>query len=171
MELQRVSKEILDQLISATNQLNGNRFSQSLEVLSGNTVGKHVRHIIEFFDLMMLGKEAGFVNYDQRSHDKVIETNAELAVEKMNSLKQEIESLDNDFSLTLKVNYCNDQSAQQTLKSSFFRELQYNIEHAIHHMAIIKIAISSSFKDVELPANFGVAYSTVRYQKELECAQ
>mgnify|MGYP005816513607 CR=1 FL=1 len=171
MELQRVSKEILDQLISVSNQLHNDRFSETLTVLSGNTVGKHIRHIIEFFDLMMMGKESGFVNYDKRSHDKVIETNSELAIEKMNSLKLEIESVKADFPLTLKVNYHADEACQQILKSSYFRELQYNIEHAIHHMAIVKIAITSSFKDVELPANFGVAYSTVRYQKELECAQ
>jgi len=57
------------------------------------------------------------------------------------------------------------------MNSSYFRELQYNIEHAIHHMAIIKIAIGACFTEVELPANFGVAYSTVRYQKQLACAQ
>lgn len=171
MELQRVSKEILNQLISISKQLSNHGFNQPLDVLSGNTVGKHIRHIIEFFDLMMMGRESGFVNYDQRSHDKVIETNSELAIEKMNSLKQEIESVEVDFAMSLQVNYNPNDPCEQTLRSSYFRELQYNIEHAIHHMAIISIAVKSSFKDVELPANFGVAYSTVRYQKELECAQ
>lgn len=131
MELQRVSKEILDQLIFASKQLHNDRFCQSLTVLSGNTIGKHVRHIIEFFDLVILGRESGFVNYDKRNHDQVIETNSELAIEKMNSLKQEIDSVHSDFALTLKVNYSANESCQQTLKSSYFRELQYNIEHAI----------------------------------------
>ncbi len=171
MELQRVSKEILDQLIFISHKLGDEGFSLPLDVLSGNTIGKHVRHIIEFFHLMMLGKESGFVNYDQRNHDKVIETNSQLAIEKMNVLKQEIDSVTTDFTLTLQVNYSTDNQGTETLKSSYFRELQYNIEHSIHHMAIIKIAINACFKSIQLPENFGVAYSTVRYQKEVECAQ
>ena len=171
MELQKVSKSILNQLIQVSEQFSGDQFSQPLEVLSGNTIGKHVRHIIEFFDLMMIGASSGFVNYDKRNHDKVIETNSQLAVDKMNSLITEIDAISEDFTLTLEVNYGALDTQQQSVKSSYFRELQYNIEHAIHHMAIIKIAISACFKEVELPPNFGVAYSTVRYQKELECAQ
>ena len=171
MELQRVSKEILDQLIFATQQLQDEEYSQPLDVLSKNTIGKHVRHILEFFDLMMLGKETGFINYDQRNHDKIIETNCQLAIEKMGSLKSEIESVNQDFPITLQVNYQPNPETEQVLKSSYFRELQYNIEHAIHHMAIIKIAIGASFRSIQLPDNFGVAYSTVRYQKELACAQ
>jgi len=171
MELQEVSKSILNQLIDVSKQLKGDQFSERLNVLSGNTIGKHVRHIIEFFDLMMLGSASGFVNYDQRSHDKVIESNSQLAIEKMNALKQEIDAITKDFPLTLQVNYGAEGGKNQTMNSSYFRELQYNIEHAIHHMAIIKIAIGACFKEVELPANFGVAYSTVRYQKQLACAQ
>lgn len=171
MELQKVSQSILNQLIVVSKQLPGDQFSQQLDVLSGNTIGKHIRHIIEFFDLMIIGADSGFVNYDQRSHDKVIETNHQLAIEKMNSLKQEIESVSEDFPLTLQVNYDADESKKQSVKSSYYRELQYNIEHAIHHMAIIKIALKTCFEEVELPDNFGVAYSTVRYQKKLECAQ
>jgi hypothetical protein len=51
------------------------------------------------------------------------------------------------------------------IKSSLERELAYNIEHAIHHMAIIKIALKTLFPKVKLADNFGVAYSTVRYQE------
>ena len=67
--------------------------------------------------------------------------------------------------LVLEVSYAETEEASVRINSSVERELAYNIEHAIHHMAIIKIAVNTVFPRVQLPQNFGVAYSTVRYQK------
>ena len=47
--------------------------------------------------------------------------------------------------------------------SSYSREILYAIEHAVHHMAILKIGVNLEFKKVTVPPNFGVAESTVRY--------
>jgi hypothetical protein len=44
------------------------------------------------------------------------------------------------------------------------RELLYNLEHAIHHMALIQVAVRQAFPALTLPAHFGVAYSTVQHQ-------
>ncbi len=166
MKLQQVSRSILDQLISISNQLKDDEFRAPLKVLSGNTIGKHIRHIIEFYDLMVLGTETGTVNYDKRGHDKVIEENRLMAIEKMNALKSELDNLSEDHDLILKANYDIKKEDPTIIKTSFFRELQYNIEHAIHHMAIIKIALISEFELVSIPEGFGIAYSTIKYEKE-----
>jgi hypothetical protein len=44
----------------------------------------------------------------------------------------------------------------------------YNLEHLIHHEALIKVAITS-MTEVAIPESFGVAPSTLQYRKE--CAQ
>lgn len=166
MQLRHISKDILDQLISASQLLSDEEFREPLEILSQNTIGKHIRHIIEFYDLMIVGNNSGEINYDLRSHDKVIEENRLLAIEKMNSLKIELEDIKVDQPLTLSANYDLNENKPELMKTSFFRELQYNIEHAIHHMAIIKIACKQAYSHLNLPENFGVAYSTIRYQSE-----
>lgn len=171
MQLKQVSARILDQLIQVSEQLKDQAFRQPLKVLSDNTIGKHIRHIIEFYDLMILGINSGEVNYDQRSHDRVIEENRLMAIEKMNALKLEIEKIEADSSLKLKANYSLDREEPVEITTSYFRELQYNIEHAIHHMAIIKIAILSEFESVQIPDGFGIAYSTIKYEKDKSCAQ
>ncbi|MFY0594013.1 hypothetical protein [Roseivirga sp.] len=171
MQLKEVSARILDQIIQVTKQLEDQAFRQPLKVLSDNTIGKHIRHIIEFYDLMILGINSGEVNYDQRSHDRVIEENRLLAIEKMNSLKIEIEKISADSTLTLKANYNSNKDEPFNIVTSYYRELQYNIEHAIHHMAIIKIAIKSEFSSVQIPEGFGIAYSTIKYEKDKTCAQ
>ena len=52
--------------------------------------------------------------------------------------------------------------------STYNREIVYNIEHAVHHMALIKVAL----KELEVEfvnEEFGVAYATVQYRRV--CAQ
>ena len=166
MQLHQVSKSILDQLITISDQLTDEEFRVPLKVLSDNSIGKHIRHIIEFYDLMVIGNQSGEVNYDKRSHDRVIEENRLMAIEKMNTLKSELANISKDHELILKANYSQDSDQPLEIKTSFFRELQYNIEHAIHHMAIIKIALLSSIEHVTIPEGFGIAYSTIKYEKE-----
>jgi len=52
------------------------------------------------------------------------------------------------------------------IKTNALRELAYNIEHAIHHMAIIKIGINEVSPYILLPSAFGVASSTIRHLKK-----
>ncbi len=168
MQQHTVSSEILSQLINVTNQLDDAHFSQPLSILSGNTFGKHVRHIIEFYNCLVDGYDSGIVNYDLRKHNLQIENSKQSAIEAMNEIFAAINKLE-DKSLVLNVDYNGSGNAQKTF-TSFNRELVYNIEHAIHHMAMLKIAIAESLSHVILPENFGVAYSTVRF-REAQCAQ
>ena len=54
------------------------------------------------------------------------------------------------------------------IESNYYRELMYNIEHCIHHQAIIKIALLHLGK-TEIVENFGIAKSTIEYRRQ--CAQ
>ncbi|NBP71028.1 MAG: hypothetical protein EBU52_20110, partial [Cytophagia bacterium] len=67
--------------------------------------------------------------------------------------------------LILEVGY--DMSANDfvTIESNFMRELVYNIEHAVHHMAIMKIGIKEVAPYIQLPFDFGVAASTIRHKE------
>jgi hypothetical protein len=56
------------------------------------------------------------------------------------------------------------------VSSTVGRELIYNIEHTIHHLAIVKIALKAILPSLELPEHFGVAPSTIRHRQEA-CAQ
>ena len=47
------------------------------------------------------------------------------------------------------------------VESTLERELVYNIEHAVHHMAMIKIGLRQIAPEILIDKNFGVAQSTV----------
>ena len=55
-------------------------------------------------------------------------------------------------------------AAELSVNSTYFSEIIYNLEHTIHHMAYIRIAINE-LGSIKLPAEFGVAASTNRFRK------
>jgi len=165
MQLVATAQVILSQIITLTEQLTDAEYTSELEVLSGNTIGKHVRHILEFYEILLKGASGSTINYDERRHDNLFETDVKATQERIKEIMLGIENMDMSRSATLEVSYCQTNQDTVKIKSSLERELAYNIEHAIHHMAIIKIAIQTVFPSIKVSENFGVAYSTVRYQK------
>jgi len=163
MLVSKVSKNLLEELKTVISQLDNIDYSKSLDLLSGSTIGQHTRHILEFYQCFIEGNSAKEIDYDLRKRNITIETNTLFAGNCIDEINNAIENT-SDSSILLKFNN-GDES--EYISSSIERELVYNIEHAIHHMAIIKIAIISHFCFVNLPPNFGVAPSTVQYHKGL----
>ncbi|CAN0490192.1 unnamed protein product [Phaeothamnion confervicola] len=70
-----------------------------------------------------------------------------------------------DKALKLEAAYDLDKEEFVTIETNYLRELVYNIEHAVHHMAIMKIGIREAAPYVKLTPDFGIAASTIRYQE------
>ncbi len=65
-QLATVSIEMLQQLHDVTLQLNEKDYSMPLELLNGNTIGKHIRHVYELYDELIRGIVLNEVHYDSR---------------------------------------------------------------------------------------------------------
>ena len=165
MQLKATGKEILLQISEVISQLSNNEYAAELKLLNENTIGKHVRHIIEFFEILVEGAKKGLINYDKRKHLSKYETDTAVVLNKIKQLMIGIDDLHGGNEMVLEVSYTKSDEDSICIKSSVNRELVYNIEHAIHHMAIIKIAIQTYFPKVHMTESFGVAYSTVRYRR------
>ncbi|WP_421763830.1 hypothetical protein [Ekhidna sp.] len=155
----------LDQIIEACHERD---FSKPLPELSNSTFGQHIRHTLEFFICLFEAENDGKVNYDQRKHDTLIETDGKLARSVISSIIEFLDKNEQDFELTFEANYTDKEGANIQMKSSFYRELAYNIEHVIHHMALLKVAVKQSLNYIRLPENFGVASSTIRYRESTQ---
>jgi uncharacterized damage-inducible protein DinB len=163
MHLQNASKEVLGQLLDLCRQLPPGDYARPLPVLSGYSVGTHVRHVLEFYDLL-LNPGPGPLSYDHRKHDRPLETCPDRAARKLETLVAALDAPLPDGPLVLETRLSPAHDAVR-VPTSYHRELLYNLEHAIHHMALIRIAVSSLCPALSLPESFGVAYATRRVGK------
>jgi len=160
-------RHIVEQLSDLVNQLSQEEFTMPIQTLSGATLGQHVRHTIEFFQCLEQGMGDGYVCYDKRKHDQSIETDMRRASQAMSELLHSWQNFPEDKELKLEVSYDPHSDEGEIVRSTLLRELVYTIEHAVHHMALLKIGVLEAAPKVKLPHGFGVAVSTVRYRQSL----
>lgn len=166
MEFHSLQKNVIRQLVSAIGNLTTEEYGRPCKTLFNASVGQHVRHVIELHYCLFNGYETGNVNYDERKRDTRIETDRDLAIELMNKIILEIDRPDKE----LLLHTCSYESTAETfpVKTNYFRELIYNLEHTVHHMALIRIGINE-VAILPLPEGFGVAASTIKYRQS--CVQ
>ena len=166
MELQKAVQQVFLQLTDSLNQLRHDQYNHSCSNLSGNTIGQHVRHIIEMFQCLEDGYGKGEVDYEKRKRDKQIETDKEFATYLLKEISRQI-SRENK-SLFLLTYYDELQEKPEKISTNYFREIAYNLEHTIHHMALIRVGLRE-LGDLKVDDSYGVASSTLKYRKQ--CAQ
>ncbi|MDI5950853.1 DinB family protein [Flavobacterium yafengii] len=153
----------LNELIDLLKQLSQNEYSNSCAELSNATIGEHTRHIIEMFQCLENQYDLGIVNYDKRERNIRIQTDTIFAIENIVSIQQNLDKKNKNIKLLQIID-----GEEIRIESNYFRELLYNLEHCIHHQALIKVAILQC-ETVIIDANFGVARSTIEYRNQ--CAQ
>jgi uncharacterized damage-inducible protein DinB len=166
-QLIQASGAILDQLSDVIGQLTATEFAHPSDTLGSSSIGQHLRHTLEFFFCLEQGYDKGLINYDKRAHDKLIETDKERALLAMDRIRQFIINQTQDKPLVLEVGYDLNNDENVSVKTNYFRELTYNIEHAVHHMAIMKIGIREVAPHTTIPSDFGVAASTLRHRSAI----
>jgi hypothetical protein len=165
VDLSKACSQILHQLSELVHQLREEDFNRPSKALSNSTIGQHLRHTLEFFMCFESGFEAGIINYDKRAHDKLIESDKYIALAAIDRIKLFVSSLNTNKSLLLEVGYDLTQEEFISIETNVLRELVYNIEHAVHHMAIMKIGVREIAGYINLPYDFGIAASTIRYKE------
>lgn len=146
-------------------------YQTPLDILSGSTIGQHTRHIIEFYNcLIEQYNDHGTpeISYAKRRRDFQIESAPDYALQHVNQICDLLSELDPEKKCLLD---CSEHGQDNLMiPSTIGRELIYNIEHTIHHLAIVKIALKATTPSIVLPVHFGVAPSTLRHRQE-SCAQ
>lgn len=153
----------LDELIDLLNQLSKMEYSNPCVELSNATIGEHTRHIIEMFQCLEQQCDSGIVNYDNRERNELIQTDTAFAIQQLKEIKNNLRDCNKDVCLQQFVD-----GEEIKIQSNYHRELLYNLEHCIHHQALIKVAILKMANIIVNP-DFGVARSTIEYRKK--CAQ
>lgn len=156
-------KNNLSENIELLRQLTNDEFTEKNPELSNATIGEHVRHTIELFGCLLESYNYGVINYDDRKRDLLLQTNKNEAITILEKYLLELDKPNKELSLTY-----NCFSTIELLQTNYYRELIYNLEHSIHHQALIKVALLS-LPHIKISSSFGVAPSTLEYRKQ--CAQ
>lgn len=147
-------------------QIDKESYTKSVKIFSQSTLGMHTRHIIEFYQCLLNGEHQDVVNYDLRKRDLALETNVAYTLETLEDLMLSLANLKNNYVFSMQV-LLEDENNITRVQTNLERELLYLLEHTIHHMAILKMGCIVSFPNVEMDPDFGIAYSTLNYQKRV----
>lgn len=153
----------LNELIDLLNQLSQIEYSKSCPDLSNATIGEHTRHIIEMFQCLENQCDSGIVNYDNRMRNIRIQTDTLFAIENIVTIQINLDKKNINLELLQVID-----GEEIRIASNYHRELLYNLEHCIHHQALIKVAVLQC-ETVKIDPNFGVARSTIEYRNQ--CVQ
>jgi len=153
----------LNELSDLLSQLSNEDYTAPCFGLSNATIGEHTRHIIEMFQCVENQYEVGVINYDDRKRDYRIQTDTAFAKDILVEISNQLEKPNKNLQLQQIVD-----GEELLIESNYNRELLYNLEHCIHHQALIKVAILQN-DSIVIDENFGVARSTIEYRKQ--CAQ
>ncbi|HMH32216.1 MAG TPA: hypothetical protein VK543_04255 [Puia sp.] len=166
MQLEKSANTIFVQLTDSIIRLSPQHYQQPCKSLFNNTIGQHVRHIIELFQCLENGYGCGLVNYDQRKRDQEIETDQLLACALLKDISLNLPKSNKD--LLLLANFDEHTDAVLEISTNYYREVAYNLEHAIHHMALMRVGITE-VSSITLSDSFGMASSTIKHRNQ--CAQ
>lgn len=154
------------QLIPFLKQLSSEDYSLKLTALQGASVGQHVRHILDFYSNLALAESLGMIDYHNRNRNSILETNKQVVIQTIISQFSKIKAMDEGLPLEVFTDFrSGDLQSRTPVKTSFAREAMYCFEHAIHHMAMIRIGVSVTFPQVKMDKNFGVAPSTLHFHQ------
>ncbi len=164
MQFKEAIKNVFNQLDESLIKLSEAQYKQPSKILFNATIGQHVRHIIELYICLYNGYETGIVNYEKRDRDIRIETDKDFAIELLHMITHNLDRSNKDLLLEAGDDY----SLSVPVATNYYREIIYNLEHTVHHMALIRVGINE-VSTISIPDGFGVASSTIKYRKE--CAQ
>ena len=110
--------------------------------LNNETIGKHVRHIIDFYLCFINGKKIKFIDYDKRERNKKVENDKEYAIKTISVIINLLKNSHLNTPITINLNLS---ITKSSLNSSIERELMHIVDHAIHHGYIIQLFIKNHY--------------------------
>lgn len=128
-------------------------------------IGAQYRHVLEHYQCLLAGIDEGFVDYDARRRDAHLERERAHALTITGDLVAALEALPRgaDRPLEVQMDSGGHGEGPDWRISSLGRELQFLVSHTVHHYALIALLLEAMGQEV--PADFGVAPSTLTHQR------
>ncbi|MFP4138523.1 MAG: DinB family protein [Halomonas sp.] len=161
----------LQQLEAFLAMLSPAQYRHAFDAAGRQTLGRHLRHILDHFQALLDGVGAGRIDYESRERDPRLEREPGLARERLAEIRRGLERLTEHSSTAMELTYPVEAGGVSlSLPTSLARELAFLTSHTVHHMALL--GLLAERLGVVLPEHFGVHPSTLRHwQREAGRAQ
>ncbi len=135
----------------------------------GSSIGAHIRHLLEFIQALVHGTQNGVIDYEARKRNPLYEQSPIAALQELentiSTLKNILSSTDHSLSYTLRetpsINSC-----KMNFTTSLGREALFVIEHATHHIALVRMLLEQQGKKPS--GDIGVSVATYMYRQKTE---
>ncbi len=161
--ISEVTEQLIDQLINVIGQMDSKGYSKPLPIFNGSSIGKHFRHIHDFYASLINCSSSGVIDYCKRKRDADLETIPQIIIQRFEEIKNEISRLNEDKEVEVHGDFEFSDGSRPNALSSLGREMLYTYDHGVHHLAIIKLGLRAEFPDIQIDESMGVAASTLRY--------
>ncbi len=136
----------------------------STPAAGGATPGAHFRHLLDHYQCLLGGLEAGRVDYHERQRDRGTESNPALALAVCRACREELlRATGSRMEEVVHVRTGHDPAERDWAATTVKRELAFCASHTLHHLAIVKMMARE--RGVDLGEHVGVARSTADHRK------
>ena len=156
----------LNQGISLLKQINDGLYRKAAGPFS-SSVGQHIRHVFDHYDSFLAGLPTQCIDYDHRQRKTRIELEREYAIQKLDEVKQSVETLPSEMfeaELQIRIDYDSHNGRHSFMSSTMNRELAFLMSHTFHHYALIRFILDIQ-KFCPTLCDFGIAPSTLKYER------
>jgi hypothetical protein len=144
--------------------ISNSHYTHSITHLGKASIGAHTRHIIELLQCTINGYASGEVDYVNRVRNHQLENDQHIALAALEAMETTFTLADKPLLL---ITEQMEGMGPMPVNTTYYREIVYNIEHVIHHLALIKVALIEMQLDI-VNADFGMAYATIKYKSTLQ---
>ncbi len=157
---------IIHQINHLISQLGPEEYRRPLPEFEHNSLGQHFRHILEFFQCLEDGAVAGTVDYAARNRNPLYENHPDIALAAFEAFSTALAAYDPTVPVQVRAEFGSDD--RPSYHSTVGRELLFVYDHAIHHLAIVKIGLHCCFPHVQVEKHLGVSPSTIKARTKVE---
>jgi len=160
--LVRENMAALSQALDLLERLPDQLFTNNEDAWFQSGVGRHMRHIMDFYTTFLEGLSEGAIDYDSRQRRPELETSRNAATSKLREIMAALETIDNPERVVMSKTDGHQRNPSAAFSpSTVGRELQFLAFHTVHHFAMVAMTLDR--QGFKTPETFGIAPSTLAY--------
>ncbi|MBX7165900.1 MAG: DinB family protein [Pirellulales bacterium] len=162
---------LLDQISALLRSLDDEQYARRPVGLVPSSIGGHVRHCLDHVEGLLANLSAPTLSYEVRARDTLVERDRSFALQRIGELRHALCDLaDRDERIPLQLEVLWTAGGKLCpVGTTLGRELAFLLSHTIHHQALLSVMAKQL--EIEVPADFGYAPSTLRHQQSQPCAR